>query len=43
MVHRASLSGLTPRAEVKLPKRSMKGAYDDIASLKGKRFVEDKA
>jgi polyphosphate kinase len=33
----------TPRAEVKLPKRSMKDAYDDIASLKGLRFVEDKA
>jgi polyphosphate kinase 2 len=32
-----------PRAEVKLPKRSMKGAYDDVASLKGLPFVEDKA
>ena len=32
-----------PRAAVKLPKRSMKGAYDDVASLKGRRFVEDKA
>jgi len=30
-----------PRAEVKLPKRSMKGAYDDVASLEGLRFVED--
>ena len=31
-----------PRAEVKLPKRSMKGAYDDVASLKGLKFVEDR-
>jgi polyphosphate kinase 2 len=30
-----------PRAKVKLPKRSMKGAYDDVASLKGLRFVEE--
>jgi polyphosphate kinase len=30
-----------PRAEVKLPKRSGKGAYDDVASLEGLRFVED--
>jgi len=30
-----------PRAEVKLPKRSTKGAYDDVASLKGLKFVED--
>jgi polyphosphate kinase 2 len=30
-----------PRAEVKLPKRSMKGAYDDVASLDGLKFVED--
>ena len=30
-----------PRVEVKLPRRSMKGAYDDVASLKGLRFVED--
>ena len=30
-----------PRVRVKLPKRSMKGAYDDVASLKGLRFVED--
>jgi polyphosphate kinase len=30
-----------PRAKVKLPKRSMKGAYDDVASLKGMRFVEE--
>ena len=27
------------RPKVKLPKRSMKGAYDDQASLKGRRFV----
>ncbi len=30
-----------PRTKVKLPKRSTKGAYDDVASLKGLRFVED--
>jgi polyphosphate kinase 2 len=28
-----------PREKVKLPKRKMKGAYDDKASLKGRRFV----
>lgn len=31
-----------PRVEVKLPKRSMKGAYDDQAALKGRRFVAEK-
>jgi polyphosphate kinase 2 len=31
-----------PRPKVKLPKRSMKGAYDDQASLKGRRFVPEK-
>jgi polyphosphate kinase 2 len=31
-----------PRVKVKLPKRSMKGAYDDQASLKGRRFVPEK-
>ncbi len=30
-----------PRVKIKLPKRSKKGAYDDVASLKGLRFVED--
>jgi polyphosphate kinase len=30
-----------PRTKIKLPKRSSKGAYDDVASLKGLRFVED--
>ena len=30
------------RDKVKLSKRSMKGAYDDQASLKGRRFVEEK-
>ena len=30
-----------PRTKIKLPKRSMKGAYDDLASLEGLRFVED--
>jgi hypothetical protein len=29
-----------PRKKVKLPERSMKDAYDDRATLKGKRFVE---
>jgi polyphosphate kinase 2 len=31
-----------PQEEIKLPKRSTKGAYDDAASLKGRRFVPDK-
>ncbi len=31
-----------PREKVKLPKRSKKGAYDDQASLKGRRFVAEK-
>ena len=31
-----------PREKVKLPKRSMKGAYDDEASLKGRKFVPEK-
>jgi polyphosphate kinase 2 len=31
-----------PRKTVKLPKRSNKGAYDDVASLKGRRFVEER-
>jgi hypothetical protein len=30
------------RAKVKLPKRSAKHAYDDQASLQGKRFVAEK-
>jgi polyphosphate kinase 2 len=30
------------REKVKLPKRSMKGAYDDQATLKGRRFVPEK-
>jgi hypothetical protein len=29
------------RPKVKLPKRSKKGAYDDRASLKGRRFVKE--
>ena len=28
--------------KVKLPKRSMKGAYDDQATLKGRQFVPEK-
>jgi polyphosphate kinase 2 len=31
-----------PREKVKLPKRSTKGAYDDQASLKGRKFVPEK-
>jgi len=31
-----------PREKVKLPKRSRKGAYDDQASLQGRRFVPEK-
>src|SRR4249920_2409985 len=31
-----------PREKVKLPKRSMKGAYDDEASLKNRKFVPEK-
>jgi polyphosphate kinase 2 (PPK2 family) len=31
-----------PREKVKLPKRSMKGAYDDQASLKGRKLVPAK-
>ena len=31
-----------PREKVKLPKRSMKGAYDDQASLRGRKFVPEK-
>jgi hypothetical protein len=28
-----------PRDKVKLPKRSMKHAYDDQATLKGRKFI----
>lgn len=31
-----------PREKVKLPARSMKGAYDDMATLKGRKFVKEK-
>jgi polyphosphate kinase 2 len=31
-----------PRKKIKLPPRSRKGAYDDTASLKGRRFVPEK-
>jgi polyphosphate kinase 2 (PPK2 family) len=31
-----------PRPDIELPKRSMKGEYDDQASLKGRRFVPEK-
>jgi polyphosphate kinase 2 len=31
-----------PHEKVKLPKRSMKGAYDDQASLKNRKFVTEK-
>jgi polyphosphate kinase 2 len=30
------------REKIKLPKRSMKGAYDDQAALKGRRFVPER-
>ncbi len=31
-----------PREKIKLPKRSMKGAYDDVRSLRGRKFVAEK-
>jgi hypothetical protein len=31
-----------PREKIKLPKRSNKGAYDDQAALKRRRFVPEK-
>ena len=31
-----------PRQKVKMPKRSMKGAYDDEATMQGRRFVTEK-
>jgi len=31
-----------PQKKVKLPKRSMRGAYDDQATLKGRRFVANR-
>ncbi|MBL9136275.1 MAG: polyphosphate kinase 2 [Verrucomicrobiales bacterium] len=31
-----------PRQEVRIPKRSMKGAYDDQAVLKGRKFVPER-
>ena len=31
-----------PREKVKLPKRAMKGAYDDQASLKGRNFIPER-
>jgi polyphosphate kinase len=31
-----------PREEIQLPQRSMKGAYDDQATLKGRKFVPEK-
>jgi polyphosphate kinase 2 len=31
-----------PRPKIQLPNRSMKGAYDDEASLKGRKFVPEK-
>ena len=31
-----------PQEKIKLPKRSMKGAYDDEATLKGRKFVPEK-
>jgi polyphosphate kinase 2 len=34
--------GKTPRAKIKLPKRSNKGSYDDSASLEGRSFVPER-
>jgi polyphosphate kinase len=34
--------GKAPKEKVKMPKRSTKGAYDDQATLKGRRFVPEK-
>jgi polyphosphate kinase 2 len=31
-----------PREKIRLPKRSMKHAYDDVKPLKGRKFVEEK-
>jgi len=31
-----------PRPEINLPKRSMKGSYDDSATLKGRKFIPEK-
>jgi polyphosphate kinase 2 len=31
-----------PREKIELPKRSMKGAYDDQAALKGRKFVPER-
>ena len=31
-----------PRPEIRLPKRSMKGSYDDWATLKGRKFIPQK-
>ncbi len=31
-----------PREKVKLPERSMKGAYDDQRSLRGRKFIKEK-
>jgi hypothetical protein len=32
-----------PRTTIKLPKRSTKRAYEDVASLKSLRFVKERA
>ena len=34
--------GKVPKSEVKLPKRSKKGRYDDHASMKGRNFVAER-
>jgi hypothetical protein len=31
-----------PRPKISVPKRSMKGAYDDQARLRGRRFVPER-
>jgi polyphosphate kinase len=42
--HMLSLIGYeeTPKEKIKMPKRSAKGAYDDEATLKGRRFVPER-
>jgi polyphosphate kinase 2 len=34
--------GRMPQPKVKLPKRSLKGKYDDAASLRGQRFISER-
>jgi hypothetical protein len=34
--------GKVPREKIKMPKRSTRNTYDDIASLVGRKFVTEK-